>query len=97
PHLHTFPTRRSSDLHISQIANRHIGTPDEVLDVDQKIEAKVLSVSEEEERISLSIKEVAADTEEEEAVASYEQEEETSGFSISEDRKSTRLNSSHVS
>jgi len=71
-------------VHISQIANRHIGTPDEVLDVDQKIEAKVLSVSEEEERISLSIKEVAADTEEEEAVASYEQEEETSGFSISD-------------
>lgn len=71
-------------VHISQIANRHIGTPDEVLDVNQKIEAKVLSVSEEEERISLSIKEVAADTEEEEAVASYEQEEETSGFSISD-------------
>src|SRR5690625_2243168 len=71
-------------VHISQIANRHIGTPDEVLDVNQKIEAKVLSVSEEEERISLSIKEVAADTEEEEAVASYEHEEGTSGFSISD-------------
>ncbi|HLS23462.1 MAG TPA: 30S ribosomal protein S1 [Pseudogracilibacillus sp.] len=71
-------------VHISQIANRHIGTPDEVLDVNQKIEAKVLSVSEEEERISLSIKEVAADTEEEEAVASYEHEEGASGFSISD-------------
>jgi len=70
-------------VHISQIANRHIGTPDEVLDIDQKIEAKVLSVSEEEERISLSIKEVASDDEpEEEVIETYEPEEESSGFSI---------------
>src|SRR5699024_144870 len=45
-------------VHISQIANRHIGTPDEVLEVDQTVSAKVLSVDEAEERISLSIKEV---------------------------------------
>lgn len=74
-------------VHISQIANRHIGTPDEVLDIEQKIEAKVLSVSEEEERISLSIKEVTAEEEEaeqQEEVESYEPEEESSGFSISD-------------
>lgn len=72
-------------VHISQIANRHIGTPDEVLDIEQKIEAKVLSVSESEERISLSIKEVAADEEAEEIeeqMESYESDEESSGFSI---------------
>lgn len=74
-------------VHISQIANRHIGTPDEVLDIEQKIEAKVLSVSEADERISLSIKEVTADEEEEQQqaeVESYEPEEESSGFSISD-------------
>lgn len=70
-------------VHISQIANRHIGTPDEVLDIDQKIQAKVLSVSEEEERISLSIKEVEADKEKAE-IDSYEPQQESSGFSISD-------------
>lgn len=70
-------------VHISQIANRHIGTPDEVLDIEQKIQAKVLSVSEEEERISLSIKEVEADKEQAE-IDAYEPEEESSGFSISD-------------
>lgn len=70
-------------VHISQIANRHIGTPDEVLEVDQKIQAKVLSVSEEDERISLSIKEVEEDKEKAD-VQLYEREEESSGFSISD-------------
>jgi len=70
-------------VHISQIANRHIGTPDEVLDIEQKIQAKVLSVSESEERISLSIKEVEADEEQTE-IETYEPEEESSGFSISD-------------
>src|SRR5699024_4506053 len=45
-------------VHISQIANRHIGTPEEVLSVDEEVRAKVLSVDEHEKRISLSIKEV---------------------------------------
>ncbi len=72
-------------VHISQIANRHIGTPDEVLEVDEKIKAKVLSVSEEEERISLSIKEANADQASEQAMDTYEPAEETSsGFSISD-------------
>src|SRR5690625_2315757 len=44
-------------VHISQIANRHIGSPDEVLEVDQSVKVKVLNVDEAEERISLSIKE----------------------------------------
>ena len=70
-------------VHISQIANRHIATPDEVLDIDQKIQAKVLSVSEADERISLSIKEVEAEKEKEELNA-YEPEQESSGFSISD-------------
>src|SRR5699024_9080334 len=50
-------------VHISQIANRHIGTPDEVLSVGETIKAKVLSVSEQDQRISLSIKELETDQE----------------------------------
>jgi small subunit ribosomal protein S1 len=45
-------------VHISQIANRHVATADEVLEVGQEIKVKVLDVSEADQRISLSIREV---------------------------------------
>ena len=32
-------------VHISQIANRHIGTPSEVLEVGQEVETKVLDIN----------------------------------------------------
>jgi small subunit ribosomal protein S1 len=48
-------------VHISQIANRHIATSDEVLEVGQEVKVKVLDVSEEGQRISLSIREVEGD------------------------------------
>src|SRR5690625_1068722 len=68
-------------VHISQIANRHIGTPSEVLEVDQKINVKVLDVNEEEERISLSIKELEKEQERQE-VQSYEKQDDHSGFQL---------------
>lgn len=68
-------------VHISQIANRHIGTPSEVLEVGQQITAKVLSVDEEEQRISLSIKEVELEKEQGD-IEQYEREEESSSFQI---------------
>ena len=70
-------------VHISQIANRHIGTPDEVLTVGDKVEAKVLSVSEEEQRISLSMKELAVE-EEKSDYEQYEKTDEGSGFQLSD-------------
>ncbi|BCJ85364.1 30S ribosomal protein S1 [Effusibacillus dendaii] len=48
-------------VHISQIANRHIGTPQEVLEIGQEVKAKVLDVNESEKRISLSIREAEGD------------------------------------
>ena len=45
-------------VHISRISHEHIGTPDEVLEEGQKIEVKVLEVHPEEERLSLSIKDL---------------------------------------
>lgn len=70
-------------VHISQIANRHIETPQEVLDVGEKVNVKVLSVSEDEERISLSIKELEKDEEKEE-IKQYDKsnEDEGSGFQL---------------
>lgn len=58
-------------VHISQIANRHIGTPQEVLEVGQKIDVKVLDIDEKGQRMSLSIKEL----EQEQAAAEYKKYE----------------------
>lgn len=43
-------------VHISQISHNHIATPHEVLNEGDKIKVKVLSVSPEEQRLSLSVK-----------------------------------------
>src|SRR5699024_6895182 len=66
-------------VHISQIANRHIGTPQEVLEVGQVINVKVLDVNEKEERISLSIRELEQEQEENE-YKHYEKDEDQQGF-----------------
>lgn len=50
-------------VHISQVANRHVATADEVLEVGQEIKVKILDVNEAEQRISLSIREVEGDRE----------------------------------
>src|SRR5699024_4528453 len=68
-------------VHISQIANRHIGTPQEVLEIGQQIDVKVLDVNEQEERISLSIKELEQEKEASE-VKQYEKDDDQSGFQI---------------
>lgn len=64
-------------VHISQIANRHIGTPSEVLEEGQEVQAKVLDVNLEEKRISLSIRELEEQKEQQaakEVQKNYEQE-----------------------
>ena len=43
-------------VHISQISHKHIATPHEVLEVNQKIKVKVLDVNPQEQRLSLSVK-----------------------------------------
>lgn len=68
-------------VHISQIANRHIGTPEEVLEVGQTVDVKVLDVNEEEERISLSIKELEEEKEEAD-IQQYERKDDQSSFQL---------------
>ncbi|RDW22033.1 30S ribosomal protein S1 [Oceanobacillus chungangensis] len=70
-------------VHISQIANRHIGTPQEVLEVGQQVNVKVLDVNEKDERISLSIKEIEQEQAEKE-YKQYEKNDEQSGFQLSD-------------
>jgi small subunit ribosomal protein S1 len=48
-------------VHISQIANRHISSPGEVLKEGQEVEAKVLDVNQQDQKISLSIRELIED------------------------------------
>ena len=43
-------------IHISQIANRRIGKPEDELSVGQMVEAKITSVDDEKQKISLSIR-----------------------------------------
>lgn len=68
-------------VHISEIANRHIGTPQEVLEENQTVKVKVLDVNEKNERISLSIKELEQEQAEKE-FKQYEKDDDQSGFQI---------------
>ena len=57
-------------IHISQIADRRIGKPEDVLAEGQEVEAKIIDVDAENKRISLSIRALLSAEEEdvEEAV-----------------------------
>lgn len=68
-------------VHISQISHKHIATPNEVLKENQTVKVKVLDVNEQEQRLSLSMKELA---EKEEEVKDYELPEESKGFQLGE-------------
>lgn len=73
-------------VHISQIANRHIGTPDEVLKEGEEVSVKILDFNPEEERMSLSIREVQDDKQKQETkkeVTAYQAEENnTNGMGV---------------
>lgn len=69
-------------IHISQISHKHIGTPHEVLSEGQTVKVKVLDANEENQRLSLSMKEL--EEPEENISADYEVPEESSGFQLGE-------------
>ena len=72
-------------VHISQISNKHIGTPHEVLKEGEVVNVKVLEVNEKEHRVSLSMKELEEDVANEEEYNEYKQyTNEHSGFQIGE-------------
>ncbi len=51
-------------IHISQIADRHIVKPQDVLEMGEIVKAKIIEIEEEKKRISLSIREAAAKSDE---------------------------------
>lgn len=53
-------------LHVSQISREHINKPSDVLSIGQEIEAKVVDLNEADKKISLSIKPLLADGDQEE-------------------------------
>jgi small subunit ribosomal protein S1 len=72
-------------VHISQIANRHIGTPGEVLKEGETVSVKVLDVNTKDKRISLSIRALEEEREtkaENEAKQEYQREDDHAGFSL---------------
>ena len=60
-------------IHISQIADRRIGKPEDVLTVGQEVDAKIIDVDAEKKRISLSIRALLEPTVEEQAAAIEEE------------------------
>ncbi|KUP06591.1 30S ribosomal protein S1 [Bacillus coahuilensis p1.1.43] len=69
-------------VHISQLSHKHVGTPHEVLQEGQSVKVKVLDVNEDDQRLSLSIKELEEKPVQE--VEKYELPEENSGFQLGE-------------
>jgi small subunit ribosomal protein S1 len=68
-------------VHVSQIANKHVKNPNEVLEVGQTVKVKVLEVNEGDKRISLSIKE-AMEEDVKEDFTKYQPTQETSTFQL---------------
>lgn len=68
-------------VHISQISNKHIGTPHEVLSEGEKVQVKVLDINVNEQRISLSIRELE-EPEHEEDYSQYSHSDESGGFQL---------------
>ncbi|UXR68731.1 MULTISPECIES: 30S ribosomal protein S1 [unclassified Staphylococcus] len=70
-------------VHISEISNKHIGSPNEVLEPGQVVDVKILGINPAEERISLSIKAAAPAEETNEA-----SQETTEQYTLSTDDES---------
>ncbi|MCT4786160.1 S1 RNA-binding domain-containing protein, partial [Exiguobacterium aestuarii] len=73
-------------LHISQIANRHIATPSEVLSEGQEVKVKVLDVHLDDKKISLSMRalESSEPTRQDDDQTLLDEYSDQGGFSVSE-------------
>ncbi len=69
-------------VHISQISHKHIATPHEVLKEGQEVQVKVLEANEQDQRLSISIKELLE--KEDDQNFDYELPEESKGFQLGE-------------
>ncbi len=72
-------------IHISQIADRRIGKPEDALSEGQEVEAKIIDIDEENKRISLSIRALLAPVEEAEEEEAEEAEVEAEAETVVEE------------
>ncbi len=82
-------------IHISQIANRRIGKPGEVLAVGDVVDAKITAIDEEKHKVSLSIRALSepapAPVKEEEEVEEVEAEADALVYEVSETGEATGI------
>ncbi|MDQ7234915.1 30S ribosomal protein S1 [Bacillus pacificus] len=71
-------------VHVSQIANRHVKNPNEVLEMGQEVKVKVLEVHVAEKRISLSIKEALEENNVTGDYSQYEPNADSATFQLSD-------------
>lgn len=71
-------------IHISQIANRRIGKPEEVLSVGDVVEAKITAIDNEKQKISLSIRALSEPAPVEAAPVADDEEGEAVVYEVSE-------------
>ncbi|HET7616554.1 MAG TPA: S1 RNA-binding domain-containing protein, partial [Bacillales bacterium] len=69
-------------VHISEISNHHIGTPDEVLTEGETVEARVLDVNPDEKRVSLSIRSLERNDSPPAHAGDQDSEDDGGGFSL---------------
>ncbi len=62
-------------IHISQLANRRIDKPEDVVSINQKIMVKILNIDEKEKRVGLSLRAAQEDQEQQEANEYMEEQE----------------------
>ncbi len=63
-------------VHISQISEKHVAKPSEVLEINQEVMVKVLDINLESKRISLSIKEAVEKEDTDDGIKDYEDNKE---------------------
>lgn len=72
-------------VHISQLANRRVEKPQDVVSVNQPVKVKILSIDPQEKRIGLSIREVTQDLEDAELQEYLEEQEPKQAVEPAED------------
>ncbi len=71
-------------IHISQLADKRVIKPEEVVEVGQTVQAKVIECKPLEKRISLSLKDVRPDKEQEEVAQALQNQQDDLGATIGE-------------
>jgi len=69
-------------IHISQLAQRHVETPDEVVKKGDKVTAKIININENERKVGLSLKEMEEEKQKKEAKEITDQAKEEGNITI---------------